>query len=412
MVRFLRSQKENLIYAGLFLLLFVTPVLNMYVRMAGDEHFVLDWDEIFDVWKIFLVYLGVFLIHNFFIAPLLIYKHKKALYFVIIAVLMTVFTVYQCTSRPKPGGHHGPHGGPRHEMFEKHHGPQEPPFDHHPSKEHRHPGKGHHHPPLFIGQADVIGVIVMFLLLGMNLAIKLYLKNERDRKQMQQLQTENLEHQLEYLKYQINPHFFMNTLNNIHALVDINPEQAKTSIVVLSKMMRYILYEGNNELIPLQREIAFINNYISLMRMRYTEKVRINIDMPQFVTTGEVPPLLLITFVENAFKHGISYQQESFIDIHIMTTDDQIIFLCRNSKAQEPNKEKGGVGLANVRKRLDLLYNDRYTLKYNDQPDSRPWRESDKTLSKSLSPQTTDTYEVDLRIPLKRGELKVESYKI
>ena len=205
---------------------------------------------------------------------------------------------------------------------------------------------------------------------------------------MAELEKQNLEQQLEYLRYQINPHFFMNTLNNIHALVDIDPEKAKNSIILLSKMMRYILYEGDKNTIPLQREVAFIENYIALMRMRYTDKVSINVDMPKGIVGAkdqgseraneewEIPPLLLITFVENAFKHGVSYRQESFIDLYIGIEDGQLIFRCRNSKAQEPNQEKGGVGLTNVKKRLDLIYGTNYTLNIKDD----------------------DTYSVDLRI--------------
>ena len=96
----------------------------------------------------------------------------------------------------------------------------------------------------------------------------------RDEQQMEELKRQNLQAEMDYLRYQINPHFFMNTLNNIHALVDIDPERAKTTIVELSKMMRYILYEGSNRLIPLPREVQFLNNYVQLMRLRYTDKVR------------------------------------------------------------------------------------------------------------------------------------------
>lgn len=229
------------------------------------------------------------------------------------------------------------------------------------------------------GERDIINVTIMFLLLGMNLGVKLYFKNERDKKQLTQLKTENLEQQLAYLKYQINPHFFMNTLNNIHALVDIDPEKAKKSIIVLSKMMRYILYEGNNTTIPLQREVDFIENYLQLMRMRYTDNVTIETDLPKNLSEGTVPPLLFISFVENAFKHGVTYNKPSFIHIAVSTDDSHITFRCKNSKKEEPVEEiaspssvrkegasEGGVGLVNVQKRLALIYQDNYTLDIND----------------------------------------------
>ncbi|WP_315315783.1 sensor histidine kinase, partial [Prevotella pallens] len=172
--------------------------------------------------------------------------------------------------------------------------------------------------------------------------------------------------QLISLKYQINPHFFMNTLNNIHALVDIDPEKAKWAIIVMSKMMRYILYEGNNTFIPLQKESDFIHSYISLMRMRYTDKVKINLDVPKQIPVGEIPPLLLICFVGNAFKHGISYQQESTIDISLCVEDNKIKFSCINSKLAESEAENGGMGLESVRQRLGLIYPNRHTLIIED----------------------------------------------
>ncbi|MBQ7422086.1 MAG: histidine kinase [Prevotella sp.] len=382
----LRELKENLIYIGLFALLFLSPVLSLYIRTRNDSQATFLWSAIFDVWKVFLAYLVVFIFHNFVLAPILIYRQKKSVYFISTAILFVVFIFAQHAMKPR---FHGPRHRTHHEMAEKNmeeHGPVPPEFKelgvkqghpgpHKPNLEPRHK----QHPPVIFGQADIIGAIVLLLMFGMNLGVKLYFKTERDRKEMQQLEKESLAHQLEYLKYQINPHFFMNTLNNIHALVDIDPDKAKTSIVVLSKMMRYILYEGNHAMIPLQREIDFINHYIELMKMRYTSKVSINIDEPEHVNEGEIPPLLLITFVENAFKHGISYQHESFIDIKISVNSRQMHFSCKNSKAENKNQEKGGVGLTNVRKRLSLIYKENYQLDIRD---------------------ADNTYEVSLELPL------------
>ena len=175
----------------------------------------------------------------------------------------------------------------------------------------------------------------------------------------------------------------MNTLNNIHALVDIDPEQAKETIVELSKMMRYVLYEGNKQRVPLGRELEFIRHYVSLMQLRYTDKVSITLDLPAEVPDRQMPPLLLITFIENAFKHGVSYQKPSFIDVKVTVDDGQLLFNCLNSKTggqpEIDNEKQGGVGLANVRKRLELLYGHRYTLHINETP---------------------DTYHVELKFPL------------
>jgi len=226
-------------------------------------------------------------------------------------------------------------------------------------------------PPLIFGQHDLIAMIVLLLMLGMNIALKLYFRQRGDHKRMEELEKQNLEQQLEYLKYQINPHFFMNTLNNIHALVDIDPEKAKATILELSKMMRFVLYEGNKKGVPLDREIAFLQNYITLMKLRYTDKVKINVNTPSALPNKEVPPLMFITFVENAFKHGVSYRQESFIDIEIIITNDSTLkFTCKNSKIPKEEDKHGGVGLTNVRQRLELIYGNNYTLNIQDESNS------------------------------------------
>ena len=150
----------------------------------------------------------------------------------------------------------------------------------------------------------------------------------------------------------------------------------KTQLVSLSHVC---FGEGCKQLSPLSRELDFIRHYVSLMQLRYTEKVRISVDMPQEAPDRQIPPLVLITFIENAFKHGVSYQRESFIEVKVATENDTLHFSCRNSKAEKPNEEKGGVGLSNVQKRLILLYGHNYTLNIQN---------------------TTDVYSVELNIPL------------
>ena len=222
-------------------------------------------------------------------------------------------------------------------------------------------------PPPIVGEHDIFAVVVLILMFGANVGIKGYFHNRDDRKRLAALEKQNLEHQLEYLRYQINPHFFMNTLNNIHALVDIDPAKAQETIVELSKMMRYVLYEGDKRGVPLTKELDFIRTYVALMQLRYTEKVKITLDLPEAVPNRQIPPLILITFIENAFKHGVSYQHESFIVVKVAVEADKLHFTCRNSKAENPNEEKGGVGLANVRKRLNLLYDNHYTLSIHNE---------------------------------------------
>ena len=409
-----QSKYENVVYVALWGLLFAVPLLSLYVRTASNSEMTFNWQEVWVVWRHFSVYLLIFLIHNFLLAPLLIYRNKRWIYALLTICMVGVFTVYQCNSHPDPMRRYHQHAmkqrepksmeqmepkpmeqmesKPMEQMEPMEHEDFEPvrqgEFEPIGQREPRRMDKGFDRqpprgfrgkrmdrkPPVFIGERDIVAIVVLILMCGMNLGIKLYFRTRNDQKKLMALEKENLEQQLEYLRYQINPHFFMNTLNNIHALVDIDPEKAKDTILELSKMMRFVLYEGDKKGVPLTREFDFIRHYITLMKLRYTDKVKITVDLPTEVPDKLIPPLMLITFIENAFKHGISYQHESFIDVKVdiflpSPLTPQLLFTCRNSKADKPNEEKGGVGLQNVKQRLNLLYDNNYTLNIEDQPD-------------------------------------------
>ena len=364
-----QSKYENMAYVALWGLLLAAPLLSLYARMASNDDQSFDWQEIFMVWRHLALFLAFFLVHNFILAPLLIYRHKRWLYGLSMLCMIGLFAFFQFNQRPHEfrRQHHPMH---RMEM----HNP--PPHQHEP--DFRKPR--HNRPPSYMSERDIAFIVMLILMCGINLGAKYYFKTRDDQKKLLRLEKENLEQQLEYLKYQINPHFFMNTLNNIHALIDIDTEKAKSTILELSKMMRFVLYEGNKKGVPLTREFDFIRNYITLMRLRYTDKVKIQINLPQQAPDLMIPPLMLITFIENAFKHGISYQHDSFIDVKVEIAGTELHFSCRNSKAEKNKEEKlrvsdgtsemkGGVGLANVRQRLKLLYDSRFTLKIQDNPD-------------------------------------------
>ena len=371
-----QSRQENIIYLVVWGMLFAAPLLSLYIRTVSDSGTTFNWAEVFIVWRKFAIYFILFVVHNFLLAPLLVHHQRRVLYFSIVGVVMAVFITYQCTHRPDmakrgPLGHRPPQMEQveqRPPAFEK----QSPPeFDNQPPPEldNRHRPEFHHDvPPPIISEHDILAIVVLILMFGANLGLKLYFRSRNDHKKLLELEKQNLEQQLEYLKYQINPHFFMNTLNNIHALVDIDPAKAQETILELSKMMRFVLYEGNKHGVSLTREFEFIRTYIKLMQLRYTDKVIISLLLPTEPPDKSIPPLMLISFIENAFKHGVSYKHESFIDVKADIIDEQLHFQCKNSKADKPNEEKGGVGLANVQQRLDLLYDSRYQLKIEDTP--------------------------------------------
>ena len=358
-------RKEHIIYTLMWIALYLSPLMSIYMRMSGNPHIDFSWYEILNAWKFNTVWIVLFAIHNFLLAPLLIIKRRTWLYTALVVVLLvaTMFILSairpsHSKKRPAPQRYECcEHNCMNAEMMAS---KQQPP----PMREGG--------PLMMFGPGEVVIFFGGLLLMGMNLGVKLYFRSQEDADILSQIEKHALERQLQYLKYQVNPHFFMNTLNNIHALVDIDPERAKASIVELSKLMRYVLYEGNNRLTPLSREVQFLRNYVQLMSMRYTGNVSISLDVPEVLPDSMLPPLLLVIFVENAFKHGISYRTKSFVEISLQPHGDRLLFSCRNSRPEIKHDEnmKGGVGLSNVRRRLDLLFPGNYTLDIKEQEDT------------------------------------------
>lgn len=368
-------RKEHTIYTAIWAMLYASPVINIYTRMAGNPRITFSWTEILHAWEYTSTWLVMFAIHNFLLLPILLKKRKNGTYLCLSFAILLAGMFITYLNRPIHKDQYktrmeaewkadslayervaavrlgdGRYCSPQNPMRRK-------PLDYQSID-----------PLPMLGPGELVAFFGGLLLMGMNLGVKLYFMSQRDRERQKIIDQRNLEQQMEYLKYQVNPHFFMNTLNNIHALVDIDPERAKTTIVELSKMMRHILYEGSKKLIPLTREVEFLNLYVQLMRLRYTRKVHINVDVPPQLPELKLPPLMLIIFVENAFKHGISYREESFIDIKLRVENKRLLFCCCNSKPTQVQRtnEKGGMGLQNVRQRLELLYDDDYTLDISD----------------------------------------------
>ena len=171
------------------------------------------------------------------------------------------------------------------------------------------------------------------------------------------------EAELENLRFQINPHFMLNTMNNIYALTAFDQQKAQTAIMELSKMMRHILYDNKEPYISLRNDLEFIDNYINLMKLRLSSDVEIvkNIDVPPN-SQAMVAPLIFISLIENAFKHGISPTNKSFIHINIKATEEQIVCEIVNSNHPKADSDQSGhgIGLHQVQRRLDLSYPGKY----------------------------------------------------
>ena len=212
-----------------------------------------------------------------------------------------------------------------------------------------------------------ISVLVVILALGLRVT-DAYAEKEKERRE---LEKEKLASELGMLKSQINPHFFFNTLNNIYALTESDNHLAGIAVLKLSKMMRYVLYESELGNTTLEQEVGFMNHFIDLMRLRLSEKVAVRVDFRPHSGEISIAPMIFISFIENAFKHGVSYREPSFVEISLVTTPHEIAFHCRNSNFSHKTDQTGeasGIGLENIRKRLTLLYPDKHILKITETP--------------------------------------------
>jgi len=359
-----------LISVVFWVLLFLSPLL------FGNFEDGIDWEHILRVWKSFIPYLALFLINRFVFLPFFFFRGKRWLFFITNVALITVMALgvrlyrnyviepqirenrIEASTSPQepPPGQRPP--GPR----------EKPP----PLREDGLPPAGRHGLPR--GQSPpkqlppfLSFMVVSFLIVGFDTGLMISVKWAQSEQQRTRAEKESMQSQLAFLQNQVSPHFFMNTLNNIHSLIDIDTDEAKEAIIKLSRLMRHLLYDSQVERIPLKKEIEFIQNYVELMKLRFSDKVNIIQHIPDQIPNKSIPPLLFTSFVENAFKHGISYQEKSFIDIRFSFGPGQLYFTLRNSNPGIKKEEAAsGIGIENSRKRLDLLYGDSYKLEIEE----------------------------------------------
>jgi LytS/YehU family sensor histidine kinase len=188
-----------------------------------------------------------------------------------------------------------------------------------------------------------------------------------------EIENEKLTAELTFLKAQINPHFLFNTLNNLYYLAYSKSEHTTEIIAKLSQMMRYMIYESNHLPVPMSKEIEYMQNYISLERLRLNNQIPIAFDVSGDAATAKIGPLILIAFLENAFKHGVDANNEkSWVRVAIQVRGSQCLYTVENSKrlnGSAVHTEKSGIGLRNVQRRLELSYPGNFDIKVNDDVD-------------------------------------------
>ncbi|MGS2741630.1 sensor histidine kinase [Sinomicrobium sp. M5D2P17] len=212
----------------------------------------------------------------------------------------------------------------------------------------------------FFRAIDLVYVASLVVVIKM---IQRYLRQERMNAQLKE---DKMDAELQILKNQLQPHFLFNTLNNIYSIVLSGDKNGAGAILKLSDMLSYMLYECNVDLVALKKEVALIRNYIELEKIRYGDRVDLSFEVDSDIKGKAIAPLLLVPFVENAFKHGVfKNEKNSWIRIHLQTDDDQLTFIVENSLPENNNGNSGvksGIGLNNVKKRLQLLYPEKHHL--------------------------------------------------
>jgi two-component system, LytTR family, sensor kinase len=223
-------------------------------------------------------------------------------------------------------------------------------------------GHRHHHfyPQMILG--PVFFSVVTFALSTSFKITSEWFRNEKIKKEME---NEKLTAELAFLKSQVNPHFLFNILNNICSLARKKSDDTENAIIKLSQIMRYMLYESKDEKVSLEKEIEYLQNYIELQRMRLSDNVGIRFTIEGRPDLMMIEPMLLIPFVENAFKHGVSYLEECAINIQLKINPDELVFKVENPVIKKGSGEiptESGTGLKNVLRRLELLYHGKHEI--------------------------------------------------
>lgn len=326
---------------------------------------IVDWNKVINSWTRLSMFLLLFVLNYYVLVPLFLFR-KKYVNYLLSTLLFTVSLIAIHISLRHFFEANTPISMPPMNL-----GPGMPPME-----------LGSNMPaPMGFKPPDIAppkspfmifidNMIVAILVIAAGTAVKMILQWINEENRRIEVEKEQLKTELALLRNQVSPHFFMNTLNNIHALVDINPHTAQKAIIRLSTLMRYLLYDSARENTSLKKELEFIESYMSLMELRYSQKVHISLDLPTETPDVLIHPMLFVSFLENAFKHGVSYQKESYVKVKLWLTDSHIFFDLRNSihpNREHTDKNYSGIGLTNIQKTLHLLYGKEYSLNISDE---------------------------------------------
>jgi len=329
------KNKFLLFYAIIWILVFLGP----YLRSIGDTD-PNSWMRIIGDWTNLTLLFIVFLINLLVLVPKLLFNNKRTRYVLIVSALILIISVMDIIIHQGNGTNQSP-------VIQNNN-----PFAMH----------------------SLIGTIfnnlvIAVLIIGSSTAFELFAKWSTEQKIRKEIENVQLATNLALLRNQVSPHFFMNTLNNIHSLIEMDAKKAQDAVEMLSTLMRYLLYDSAQNVLELRKEIEFIHSFIALMQLRHSDEVQVTTIIREQIPDIKIPPMLFISLIENAFKHGVSYPHKSFIYFELVTTETALNCIIRNSKHAKKQQTKGeysGIGLKNIKESLKLLYGDNYKLDIAD----------------------------------------------
>lgn len=369
-----RKIPEYVIYLFLWLLFLIIPIITNNYSTKGD------FAKIFYDGLRLLPFIIIFLVNNTLLLPLLLFRSRTKLYVVsLFVVALSVTSVFHILNpvifkgdpkvleqrilkdpqwgreemRPgiPPAARNNIPSSP--ELFK-------PPAESGLSQDRRMPLPGQP----FVQFINTF--LISLLIAGFNTAIAVTNRWFNEEQARKEVEKEHMKSELAFLQNQISPHFFMNTLNNIHSLIEADQKLAQNAVLKLSEMMRYLLYESGRGTTTLKREVEFLKSYVKLMQLRVDDSVKVTFELPADFNNVNLPPLLFISFIENAFKHGVSYREPSALSFKLIQEKDTLIFISENTissfHSNDPVTQHGGIGLENIKKRLELLYGDKHQL--------------------------------------------------
>ncbi|NEW83701.1 MAG: GHKL domain-containing protein [Mariniphaga sp.] len=349
---------ELIVFVVIWMAIFSVPFFNQRLNNA------VNWEKVRGEWIRMFLYLVIFLVNTFVLVPKFLFQKKYTVY-ITLALFATILMIGLNISLGLILAPSQPMGMPPMDL-----GPGMPPMElgsGMPAPMGYRPVIPQEHKSIFMIIMDEL--IISLLVIGAGTSFKMVAQWLNEESRRKDLEKEQLKTELAFLRHQVSPHFFMNTLNNIHALIDINAEDAKNTIIELSTMMRYLLYDTAQGQTTLKKEIKFIESYISLMQLRFPKKVAVTLDVPKSILDIQIPPMLFLSFLENAFKHGVSYQTESFVSFKLQQIDNRLSCTIKNSKhsnKENLDKSYSGIGLTNIKQSLKLLFGNDYLLNINE----------------------------------------------